>query len=148
MVRVMASGVFDILHPGHLHYLEQAKRMGDELVVVVACDDTVRRLKHEPVTPQEMRRRMVESLRVVDMALIGHQGDMFEIVKEIRPDIIALGYDQEFNEEDLRSKLLERGLDVDVRRVNECSDDLNGTRKIIHRIIEEHGRSNEKDRYC
>ena len=50
MVRVMAVGVFDLLHAGHLHYVEQAKSLGDELIVVVAHDDTVRKQKHEPVT--------------------------------------------------------------------------------------------------
>ena len=52
-------GVFDLLHAGHLHYLEQAKSLGTELVVVVAHDDTVRSQKHEPVTSQELRCRMV-----------------------------------------------------------------------------------------
>ena len=64
MVRVMAVGVFDLLHAGHLHYVEQAKSLGDELVVVVAHDDTVRKQKHEPVTNQDLRRRMVEGLTV------------------------------------------------------------------------------------
>ena len=57
MVRVMAVGVFDLLHAGHLHYVEQAKILGDELIVVVAHDDTVRKQKHEPVTNQDLRRR-------------------------------------------------------------------------------------------
>ncbi len=148
MVKVMASGVFDILHPGHLHYLKQAKEMGDELVVVVACDDNVRRFKHEPVTSEEMRCTMVRSLKMVDEAYVGKEGDMFGIVQEISPDIIALGYDQSFDEEDLRVRLAERGLDVKVRRVGQCAEDLNGTRKIIQRIIEEHDRriADEKDR--
>ncbi len=141
MVRVMASGVFDILHPGHLHYLEQAKDMGDELFVVVACDETVRRHKHEPVTPERMRCTMVGSLKMVDEAWIGQEGgEMFDIVETIQPDIIALGYDQSFDAEELRHRLNERGLNIDVRRVSECSEDLNGTRKIINRIIKDHSR--------
>ena len=63
MVRVMAVGVFDLLHAGHLHYVEQAKSLGDELIVVVAHDDTVRKQKHEPVTNQDLRRRMVMGLK-------------------------------------------------------------------------------------
>ena len=59
MVRVMAVGVFDLLHAGHLHYLEQAKSLGDELVVVVAHDDTVRTQKHEPVTSQDLRLSLI-----------------------------------------------------------------------------------------
>ena len=68
MVRVMAVGIFDLLHAGHLHYLEQAKLLGDDLVVVVAHDETVRKQKHEPITTQDLRRRMVEGLKPVDRA--------------------------------------------------------------------------------
>ncbi len=150
MVKVMASGVFDILHPGHLHYLRQAREMGDELVVIVACDDNVRRFKHEPVTPEDMRCTMVGSLKVVDDALIGRKGDIYDIVRDIEPDIIALGYDQSFDEEDLKSRLEERGISVEIRRVSQCSEDLNGTRKIIQKIIDEHDRrkshENNRDR--
>ena len=71
MVRVMATGVFDLLHTGHLHFLQSAKALGDELVVVVATDATVRRRKHEPITPQEMRREMVAALKMVDVGLEG-----------------------------------------------------------------------------
>ena len=54
MTKVMAVGVFDLLHAGHLHYVEQAKSLGDELIVVVAHDDTVRKQKHEPITGHEL----------------------------------------------------------------------------------------------
>ena len=97
MKRVMAVGVFDLLHAGHLHYMEQAKSLGDHLTVVVAHDDTVRMRKHEPVTGQELRRRMVEGLKPVDEAIIGNPPDVpiFDILPHVKPDIIALGYDQE-----------------------------------------------------
>ena len=72
MVRVMAVGVFDLLHAGHLHYLEQAKSLGDHLTVVIAHDDTVRKRKHEPVTGQDLRCRMVQGLKPVDEAIIGN----------------------------------------------------------------------------
>ncbi len=71
MSRVMAVGVFDLLHAGHLHYLEQAKALGDHLTVVVAHDETVRKRKHEPVTGMDLRRRMVEGLKPVDVAITG-----------------------------------------------------------------------------
>ena len=139
MVRVMASGVFDILHTGHISYLEQARAMGDELVVVVASDSTVRRRKHEPVTPAQMRVRIVAALRSVDRAVIGHDGDMYDILAEIRPDIIVLGHDQDFDEAALAAELAERGATVEVRRAMECTDDLSGTRRIIRKIVEDHG---------
>ena len=136
MVRVLATGVFDLLHLGHLHFLEKARELGDELVVVVATDNRVRELKHEPVTPQEMRADLVAAFRPVDRAVVGKEGDMFSIVEEIEPDIIAIGYDQEHDEEKIKAMLAERGLDVRVVRLPKLDADLDGTRKIIRKICE------------
>ena len=138
-MKVMAVGVFDLLHAGHLHYLEQAKSLGSHLTVVVAHDDTVRIRKHEPVTNHELRRRMVEGLKPVDEAIIGNSPDVsiFEILPVVDPDIIALGYDQEHAEDSIRVKLQELGYNkITVTRVEGLSDDLDGTRKIIARILE------------
>jgi FAD synthetase len=131
-IRVMAAGVFDLLHLGHLHYLQEAKGMGDELVVVVANDETVRKKKHDPITPQEMRKELVESLKPVDKALIGRVDDQLEIVEEIEPDIIALGYD--YPMKDLQRKLLDRGIKAKIVRCKKYNGDLNGTRKIMKKI--------------
>jgi FAD synthetase len=139
MKRVMAVGVFDLLHAGHLHYLEQAKALGDHLTVVVAHDDTVRKRKHEPVTGQDLRRRMVEGLKPVDDSIIGNPPNVpiFDILPVVNPDIIALGYDQEHAVEKIKSQLLELGFEsIEVTRVEGLSDDLDGTRKIIARILE------------
>ena len=139
MVRVLAVGVFDLLHAGHLHYLEQAKSLGDHLVVVVAHDDTVRKRKHEPVTGQELRCRMVAGLKPVDESLIGNPPNVpiFDILPVIKSDIIALGYDQEHAEERIRAALNEREMGhIEVTRVEGLSDDLDGTRKIIARILQ------------
>ncbi len=136
MTRVMASGVFDILHPGHLRYLQEARERGDELVVVVATDATVRRRKHEPITPERMRLELVSALKMVDHAYLGTDGDMFTVVERIRPDIIALGYDQDFDERQIEEVLRQRGLEVKVVRLSKHGEDLNGTRKIISKIID------------
>ena len=136
MVRVMASGVFDILHTGHISYLEQAKALGDELYVVVACDDTVRRTKHEPVTNQEMRAKVVSSLKPVDKAVIGNNGDLYSTIDLIRPDIIVLGYDQKFDESELEKELSRRGFNIKVTRANKSAEDLEATRAIIRKIQE------------
>jgi FAD synthetase len=139
MVRVMATGVFDILHLGHLHFLEESKRLGDELVVVVATDATARRRKHEPVTPEKMRLELVASLKPVDSAVLGKTGsDMFAIVEELKPDIITIGYDQPFEPNQLERDLGSRGLKVKVVRMPHLDHDLDGTRKIINKIIEWH----------
>ena len=126
-MRVMAVGVFDLLHAGHLHYLEQAKSLGNHLSVVVAHDDTVRIRKHEPVTNHDLRRRMVEGLKPVDDAIIGNSPDVsiYDILPKVNPDVIALGYDQEHAEDSIRNRLLELGHEsIKVTRVEGLSDDL------------------------
>ena len=138
-MKVMAVGVFDLLHAGHLHYLEQAKSLGTHLTVVVAHDDTVRIRKHEPVTNHDLRRRMVEGLKPVDEAIVGNSHDVsiFEILPIVNPDVIALGYDQEHAEDSIKQKLAQLGYqNIKVTRVEGLTDDLDGTRKIIARILQ------------
>ncbi|MCD6330905.1 MAG: FAD synthase [Thermoplasmata archaeon] len=146
MARVMASGVFDLLHIGHLYYLEEAKKYGDELIVVVACDETVRKKKHEPIMPAEERRRLVEALKPVDKAVVGYEDDFLRIVEEIKPDIIALGYDQHF--EELEEMLRKRGIKAKIVRCGKYDGDLNKTRKIIEKIRKmKELYKNEEDRH-
>lgn len=136
--RVMAVGVFDLLHAGHLHYLEQAKALGDHLTVVVAHDDTVRQRKHEPVTPMAFRRQLVGGLKPVDEAVIGNPPDtpIFDILEQVQPSVIVLGYDQTHAEASLRTRLDDLGhQEVQVTRVDGLEGDLDGTRKIIARIL-------------
>ena len=133
--RIMASGVFDILHLGHLHYLEESKKLGDELYVVIATDETVRNLKHEPITNEVVRLELVGALKPVDKAILGYQSDMYKIVEEIKPDIITLGYDQVHNEKKLETELTSRGLHPKIVRLPKFDTDLDGTRKIIQKII-------------
>jgi cytidyltransferase-like protein len=96
---VLAGGVYDILHLGHLAVLAEAKTYGDLLVVVVATDVTVETLKgRRPVFPEEDRRALVESLKPVDAAILGYEdvGMGYEqVIDEVKPNIIALGYDQD-----------------------------------------------------
>ena len=137
MVKVMATGTFDLLHMGHVYFLKEAKKLGDKLVVVVATDSTVRRLKHEPINPETTRLNLIKQLKIVDEAYLGHENDIYEIVEEIKPDIIALGYDQIHNEKDIQSELKKRKLKCKVVRLSEYKEgsDLEGTRKIISKII-------------
>ncbi len=148
MVRVMASGVFDIIHPGHILFLQEAKKLGDELVVVVARDSTAEKFKHRPIMPENVRRFIVESLKPVDRAVLGHEDDMYRTVEEIKPDIIALGYDQKFDEREIKEECMRRGLNVKVIRLKKYGDsDLNGTRKIIYKIVERVDDLYAKDRH-
>ena len=136
MVRVMATGVFDLLHPGHLYFLEQARQLGDELVVVVARDQTARRLKREPYVPEHLRRQMVEALKPVDKAVLGSSTDIYATVVEQRPQIIALGYNQVWNEREIEAECARRGVPVKVVRLPALPHDELATRKIIEKILD------------
>lgn len=132
--KVMAFGTFDLLHEGHVKYLEEAKKLGGKLVVVVACDETVRReKKREPVVHEESRRRLVEALKPVDRAVIGYKDDMFRIVEEETPDILALGPDQNHSDHGIEAELEKRKLDIRVVRIKEYVEGAK-TRNIIERI--------------
>ena len=137
MVKVMATGTFDLLHMGHIYYLKEAKKLGDTLSVVVAKDSTVRKLKHEPVNPEEIRLDLIKEVKVVDEAYLGYEDDMYAIVEEVKPDIIALGYDQIHDENTIKSELKKRKFTAKIVRLSEykCGSDLDGTRRIIQKII-------------
>ena len=137
MVKVMATGTFDLLHLGHIYFLKEAKKLGNTLSVVVSTDATVRRLKHEPINPEEIRLNLIKELKVVDEAFLGYEDDMYEIVKQIKPDIIALGYDQIHSEKNIEKELKKRNLKAKIVRLTEydAGSDLEGTRKIIGKII-------------
>ncbi len=137
MVKVIATGTFDLLHMGHIYFLKEAKKLGDELVVVVATDTTVRKLKHEPVNPESIRLELIKELKIVDDAHIGYEDDIYKIVEDIKPDIITLGFDQVHDEEKIKSELKKRKISAKVVRLPEYKEgsDLEGTRKIIGKII-------------
>lgn len=140
MVKVMATGTFDLLHMGHIYYLKEAKKLGDTLAVVVATDTTVRKLKHDPITPQEIRVNLIKELKMVDEAYLGYEKDMYRIVEEIKPDIIALGFDQIHDDIAIQKELKKRKLNVQVVRLPKYQgeSDLEGTRRIIQKVIAAH----------
>ena len=139
MVRVMATGVFDLLHPGHLYYLTQSKKLGDELVVVVARDRTATRMKREPVLPEHLRRELVEGLKPVDRAILGSLTDIFHTVEEVRPDIITLGNDQHWDEGELERECARRGVPVKVVRLGRLSQELLSSSQIVDRVLRLYG---------
>jgi cytidyltransferase-like protein len=115
---VFAGGVFDIIHPGHIHTLRTAKSLGDVLVVVVARDSTAERLKgKKPLHDENTRLDMVASIKYVDVALLGHENDIFKTVEYVKPDIIALGYDQVHEEGFIMQECRRRGLNVNIVRL-------------------------------
>jgi len=145
MKTVLTSGAFDLIHYGHIRLLEEAKRLGGpdaRLVVIVARDETIRRLKGRlPVIPEDQRRAVVEALRVVDEALLGYEDlDMATVIDLVQPDIIAVGYDQD-NIEALALKAIEeRGLKIQVKRISRFGrTDLDSSSKIKRKIVEDLG---------
>ena len=119
---VLAGGVYDILHLGHLAVLTETKTHGDVLVVVVATDVTVETLKgRRPVFPEEDRRALVESLKPVDAAILGYEdvGMGYEqVISEVKPDVIALGYDQDTLARTVTELVKRKGLKIEIVRLS------------------------------
>ena len=115
---VLAGGVFVIIHPGHIHTLNSAKALGDVLVVVVATDTTAQKMKkRKPLHKQNQRKDLVSSLSMVDLCVIGQEGDIFKTVELIKPEIIALGYDQIHQEKFITDGCRKLNLDIKVARL-------------------------------
>jgi cytidyltransferase-like protein len=115
---VMLGGAFEIIHPGHIHALSEAKGLGNLLVVVVATDDSVQRNKgRPPVTNQTSRVALVSALRQVDLALPGNKGSIFDILVRIRPDVVALGYDQHHDGDEIVREAARRGVTTSAARL-------------------------------
>jgi FAD synthetase len=117
MTRVVAQGTFDILHPGHLHYLREAQTLGDELHVIIARRENVTH-KEGPVLANRQRRDVVGALEMVDAARIGHESDIFAPIEDLDPDVIALGFDQHHDQSAIEEELEARGVDCSVERVS------------------------------
>ena len=115
---VLAGGVFDIIHPGHIHTLNAAKALGGVLIVAVATDKTAEKMKkRSPLHNQELRRELVSSLSMVDKAIVGHEDDIFQTVKEVKPNIIVLGYDQVHQEKFISDGCKRINLNVEIVRL-------------------------------
>lgn len=140
---VLASGVFDLLHLGHVRFLEEAKKTGGrnaELIVVVARDRTAEKRKgNKPIMSESQRCALVNSLKVVDEAVLGYEEfDIGKVIEKIKPDIIALGYDQENMQQKVKRYLDEKGLKIKVVKIGKFEEDeLDSSSKIKQRIIED-----------
>jgi FAD synthetase len=145
---VLASGVFDLLHLGHVKFLEEAKKAGGQdakLIVIVARDSTVEKRKGiRPVIPENQRRALVESLKVVDEAILGYEDfNMGKVIEKIKPDIIAVGHDSHTTgmEEAVKDYVKRSGLRIKIVKVGKFGvDDLDSSSKIKQKIIENYRR--------
>ena len=142
--KVLVGGSFDIIHVGHIQMLKQAKKLcpNSELIVVVARDSTIRKYKNrEPILPENDRLEILKAIKYVDKAILGNElGEktFFDIIYEIKPDIIALGYDQQINEAELKEWLMKKKLQTRVIRLEkyESKSGLNSSSAIRNKILE------------
>lgn len=143
---VLASGVFDLLHLGHVKFLEEARRAGGEgskLIVVVARDSTVQRMKGvKPIISEENRRALVEALKVVDEAILGFEEmDMGKVLESVKPDVVAVGYDQDGIEAEVKRVIEERALPIEVVKIGKfLNEDIDSSTNIKRKIVEKYGK--------
>ena len=139
---VLASGTFDLLHLGHVRFLEEAKKAGGkeaELIVIVARDSTVKARKGKtPVMPEDQRRTLVESLKVVDEAILGLEDfSIDKVIEKIKPDVIAVGHDQDGIEKELLKAIEKEKFVIKVAKIGRFGKrELDSSSKIVRKIIE------------
>jgi len=139
---VLASGTFDLLHLGHVRFLEEAKKAGGkdaELVVIVARDSTVKARKgKKPVMPEDQRRALVESLKVVDEAILGLEDfSIDKVIEKIKPDVIAVGHDQDGIEKEVLKAIEKEKFAIEVAKIGRFGKrELDSSSKIVRKIIE------------
>ena len=116
---VFIGGGFELIHYGHVYTISRARSLGDVLVVSVARDSTIRkRKKREPLINEGDRVRLLSSLRDVDAAILGVEGDIYVTLQKVKPDIVALGYDQYHLEGEVEREALKRGMKLKVVRLD------------------------------
>ena len=133
--RVLGFGTFDVLHPGHLSYLRQAKALGTELIVIIARGVNVRRFKHKStVFSGKQRQTLVGALKMVDQAALGFKDDIYKSVMRFKPDVVAMGYDQKPSTAEVRRELAKRGLCPKIVRCKPFNPCRHKSTKIKKRI--------------
>lgn len=139
---VLATGAFDLLHYGHLNFLQEAKKAGGRnarLIVIIARDRTVEARKgKKPIVPEDQRRALIEALKPVDDAILGFEDMNYDaVIDKIRPDIIAVGYDQSDIKKSVEESIARKGSKIRVFQANRFSvDDIDSSSKIKRRVIE------------
>ncbi|MGQ4890867.1 MAG: adenylyltransferase/cytidyltransferase family protein [Candidatus Njordarchaeia archaeon] len=144
---VMVAGSFDILHLGHINFFKMAKSLCEncKLIVVVARDSTIKKIKgRQPVFSEKERLELVKSIKYVDEAILGNEvdeGSLFDIIKRIKPDIIALGYDQAVDIGVLKKWCKENNINVEIVRLNkfEVANGINSSSQVREKILRLYG---------
>ena len=139
MKTVMVFGTFDIVHAGHLHMFREAKEYGDRLIAVVARDINVEKVKNlGPLHNENERLYFLQNIKLVDEVVLGDEKDVYKVIKEIKPDVIALGYDQKVYVDRLEEEIMNVGLNTQIVRLNDYQPNKFKThkvRKYIERLI-------------
>ena len=135
MKTVMCFGTFDLLHLGHLNYFEQAKRFGDHLIVVIARDKTKQNQQKTTLFNEEERKRLVESLKIVDEAVLGYPENHFIIIREKKPDVICLGYDHPIQKKELKERLAQLKLYPVIKRMKAYKSETLKSSKIKEVVL-------------
>lgn len=131
--KIICFGTFDILHPGHVYFLKESKKLGDFLVVVVARDVTVRKVRGRMGrNSEEKRKEKIEKLRVADEVMLGDERDPYKILDKVRPDIICLGYDQKVFTDDLKGELEKRRVEAKVVRMRAYKPKIYKSSKLMN----------------
>ena len=132
MKKAMAFGSFDILHEGHKHYLQEAKGLGDYLIVVVARDSNILKFKgRKPRNNEKFRLEKVKELEFVDEAVLGDKDDILKVLEKYKPQFICLGYDQKtIHEDDLKKILEEKGIKAEIARAKPYKEDVYKSSKL------------------
>jgi len=139
---VLATGAFDLLHYGHLNFLEEAKRAGGRnarLIVIVARDKTVEARKGKrPIVREDQRRALIEALKPVDDAILGFEDMNYSaVIEKLKPDVIAVGYDQSDIKRAVQEIIEKKGLKIKVFEAKKLSaDNIDSSSKIKRRVIE------------
>lgn len=127
----MIFGTFDIVHLGHLHFFQQAKKYGDQVIAVVSRDDRAEHIKQKKLVHTEKERKIfLESIRYIDRVLLGDKKDVYALIKKIKPDVILLGYDQIHFTDVLKEKIETFGLKTKVIRAKPYKPQNFKTQKI------------------
>ena len=117
MKKVMVFGTFNIIHPGHLNFFKQAKKHGD-LFVVIGRDRTVKQIKgKKPRYSEKVRQKNVIKLKIAQAVYLGNLVDPYKIIEKLKPDIIALGYDQNSYTKNLKAELKKRKISAKIIRL-------------------------------
>ena len=139
----MVFGTFDIIHPSHLRFLIEARKAANcedcELVVVLARDNSIKRIKgRKPIFNEQQRLKLLSGLRVIDYVRLGNEGkEYYNIILEVNPDFIVLGYDQVHHEKALLNFITKNNLNIEVCKLPKFeSGDLTSSSDVREKVLE------------